>query len=288
LEINIKGDTMRRLLSSLILALMCASITIAGEIQKVVLPPLPPPPPMIYPIPPPPPPLMRAFGGLIIYMSDYKATLSLNGYPKFSFSEAFLWNTKEAITEASVGVTVPKIADGSFTWILPVVREGTGIPTVPLTLGGYTFGPRLADTINLKTKLSGERLTLSTPILGNRQIMPTGMCEWWHLGVEVNGTPNTTTTSQSAVNTKQAFSKIMMGIGVSGESVHFPVCVNYTALYAVGGHTHGWFLQSDIGYKQRNMAAAIGYRFNTRDITFGNGEVIIDTNGPYVKIELWF
>ena len=252
---------------------------------------VPPPLPVIAPPPPPPPPTpprMFASGGLTVYMTDYKSILQQNGYPDLNFGAAFGWSAKAAIPEFSVSVHMPQYADAEFTWISPLVRSGVGVPTVPISIGGYTFGPRLADTISLKASLSGERFMLATPYFTNRRVMPTGMCEWWHLNTIASGIPNTSTTSQATIEVKQDFNKIMLGVGVSGESVQTPMCVSYRALYTSGGHTSGCLLEAGLGYRQNNMWAEIGYRYSTRKLPFDTGNVEVSTNGPYARLNLVF
>jgi hypothetical protein len=263
------------------------SVAIAGgpPIYKVAA--TPPPPTVVQAapsvmLPPLLPPRMKAFGEMLIYMSDYKAVLSQNGYPKLNFGESFGWSTKEAMTECTLGIKIPWIAEGGFTWITPAKRSGTGIPTVPLALGGYNFGPRLADTIVLSTKVSGERFELCTPMLFNsRRMMPAMMAEWWHMKIGVVGTPNTTSTTQPAVNVSQDFNKLVFGLGVSGETVQRPVSVKYKLLYALGGHTSGWLAQAGFSYKQNNLWAEAGWRYSVRTIGFPNGDLHFDTNGPF-------
>ena len=223
-------------------------------------------------------------------MTDYKAILRETGFAPFNFGEAFGWGTKEAVTEWSLGVTIPTIADASFTWIAPVTRTGSGIPLVPITVGGYTFGPRLADTISMKTTLSGERFTFSTPWpFATRKAMPTGMLEWWHMQANVNGTPNVTTTSQAPVDVRQNFNKLIFGMGLSGEVVQRPLMINYKALYTVGAQTAGWLVEGGLGYKQDNMSARVGYRYSVRTANFNEGanNLHIDTNGPFVEVLLF-
>ena len=265
-----------------------------GPPQRAMLPP--PAPPVYVPPPPAPlpvllPPRMKMDLGIVVYMTDYKAVLRQNNVippvpTTFNFGEAFGWSTKEALVEVTLGATIPTLADASFTWITPFTRSGSGIPTVPITVGGYTFGPRLADTIAMKTELSGERFMLSTPYFFNsRQLMPAVMGEWWKLKVNVNGSPNTTTTSQVPVDVRQDFHKLIFGAGIVGETLQRPISINYKALYAMSGHTAGFMLEAGLGYKQDNMAACLGYRYNVRTISFGTGDFHIDTNGPFFRIE---
>jgi hypothetical protein len=234
---------------------------------------------------------MRAFLDLTIYMTDYKAILRQSNYPgfpafpAFNFGEAFGWNTKEAVTELTVGAMLPALADGSFTMVMPVERSGSGIPVVPITVGGYTFGPRAADTISIKTKLYGERVVLSTPkLFDSRKLMPAVMGEWWHLQANVNGTPNTATTSQAPVDVRQNFNKLIFGIGVVGETPKRPIRVTYKAFYATGGHTAGFVAEVGVGWKQDDLSASIGYRYSVRTISFSTGDFHMDTNGPLLEI----
>jgi hypothetical protein len=286
---------MKKLVMLFVTFLLMVCIAQAGGPPSHRVAVAPPPPPPIYVTPPPPPlpvwtpPRMKAVAGLTVYMTDYRAVLRQNGYPTFNFGEAFGWSTKEAMTEITVGASIPTIADGSFTWIIPIERSGSGIPTVPITVGGFTFGPRPADTIAMKTNLSGERFMLSTPaIFATRKIMPVIMGEWWHLKANVNGTPNTTTTSQAPVDVRQNFNKLIFGVGIAGETNQRPLCIGYKALYTTGGHTSGFLAEADLGYKQDNMSAGIGYRYSVRTITFGTGDFHIDTNGPYARMCLMF
>jgi hypothetical protein len=240
---------------------------------------------------------MKAVVGLTVYMTDYKAILRQPGFADFNFGESFGWGTKEASTELSIGAVIPTIADASFTWVTPIERSGSGIPLVPLTVGGYTFGPRLGDTIAMKTKLSGERFMLSTPaIFKSRFAMPAIMGEWWHLQANVNGAPNTATTSQAPIDARQNFNKLIFGMGIVGETVQRPLRIGYKALYTMGGHTSGFLAEAELGWKQDNMSASLGYRYSVRTVTFGAtgipginsgpGDLHIDTNGAFARLEL--
>jgi hypothetical protein len=279
---------------TIILLVAISSVAISGgppTKPREVLPPvifMPPPPPPTPIVVQPPAPRMRALLGAIVYMTDYKSTLTQNGFPNFNFGEAFKWSAKEACTEISLGVVVPNYIDASFTKILPILRSGVGIPIVPITLGGGTFGPRLADTVELTTKLAGERFLIATPYFTDKTVMPSLMCEWWHLNAGIKGSPNTTTTSQLPVDVKQDFHNIMLGGGLSGETGKNPINLSYKAMYVAGGQTTGWLAEMGVGFKQDNMSASLGYRYNARKLSFGTGSVEVETNGPFASLNLIF
>mgnify|MGYP000906053978 CR=1 FL=1 len=293
---------MKKILVTLVALLLIVVCTAQAGGPVVKVRPAPPPlyvPVVVQPAPAPlplwNPPRMKAFVDLTVYMTDYKAILRQSNYPgfpafpAFNFGEAFGWNTKEAVTELSVGAVIPGFVEGGFTWIMPVERSGSGIPTVPIVVGGYTFGPRAADTIAMKTKLSGERVMLSTPrLFDSRRLMPALMGEWWHLNANVNGTPNVATTSQAPVDVRQNFNKLIFGMGVVGETTQRPIRVTYKAFYTTGGHTAGFLAEAGVGWKQENLAAGIGYRYSVRTISFSTGDFHMDTNGPWVNLTLYY
>jgi hypothetical protein len=254
--------------------------------------PEPAPPVIIYQpmIPPPPPPPMWpplfGTGGLTAFMTDYSATLTQNNYPAFNFGEAFSWSGKTVFTEFSLGAIIPGYLETRFTWGLPVIRSGVGIPTVPLAVGGYTFGPRTADTIRLSTELSGKNIIAATPYFSSRLMMPTVAGEWWRLGVGVVGTPTTTTTSTAPVDVKQDFNQIILGVGVSGDLDNKPARLSYKALYmSGGGGTSGLLAQAELNYSQKNLRVGAGYRYNKRTISFGTGKIDFTANGPFAYLE---
>jgi len=282
----------------LIVALiMTTNFSVAGPPPVKVK--LPFTPPVYAPLPPaiPPPasepvkviqPSLYIFGSATAYMTDYNVNLNQTGFSTFNFNNAFKWSTKEVIPEFTLGINVPDFLIASYSWGLPLERSGVGIPTVPIALGGYTFGPRPADTIKLSSTLNGKSFFAATPYFTNNMVMPSVLCEWWNLSAAINGTPNTTTTSQAAVDVKQDFHTITFGGGVSGEIDQKPLFVGYKAIYVSSGYTNGFLAQGNAGLKYKNFTALAGWKYNTRKITFGNGDLSFETNGPFATLSVRF